>query len=757
MRNSLLLVLITVPLWGAATFTSTQTGNWDNPTTWGFGAGTCVYHSTCPAMTDGGDAGDKVLLGNLAHTVSCPTGVTCSAGNSPTSDTDSHIAIGAVSYTNTTAVLAVAAGATLIYAGPVRQNNAAWTFGAGSTVQYDASWTAGTPTTVLYTWSTNHSGTTGGRLTLNGSSGSHITWNGAGNSASASACNSNACRSGRIGASAGDTNPDAGTLTCAYTDFLHLGEANVDAFGKYGYYLSIRNQTSTIDSCTFTDGAPFYIRESNTGGTGTGDLTFDKWQVNLPSTTTTSYPGVQIDRAITSATRVVKNSYFNGSGVNVASNVGPSISWDTILFEIPIGQATNFGFGYDGGSGAGQVNTDSIFFWNPNDSAFDRSHGSPGGTHTRWFSGHYTNVNGGNEHSWYASYGLGATFDHVVVEGQTFGSEPDYIAGVGLTTAGKTFTVKNSVFTCRYDGKPPGAHITMVGGSTPNAAYSMFNNTACGGVYDDAHSFGFGVEFANGDPGAWVVVVNNLFNREDALGGVNIIAGNYVTPAPAVPGLYSLVGYNAAYNNNLAQPYSAGALASGHFAVGPINDQSFTRAVSMLDKTRRLIFFDVDYLGYPLSSTVWAVGQNYSVGQIVSDSQGAVYGGKASNWRMKFSGTGCTTSAAINRPVTGTRTAGVGYLDCWEPAALAYLRTSTLAGEHTYTAGGFTGLSMIGALVEWIRQGHTPTGADAALMTGSGYGNGYPTYIGAMDPASPATASSTVQPGITLRPGVVIH
>jgi hypothetical protein len=248
--------------------------------------------------------------------------------------------------------------------------------------------------------------------------------------------------------------------------------------------------------------------------------------------------------------------------------------------------------------------------------------------------------------------------------------------------------------------------------------------------------------------GAISAVVNNLAYRLDSVGVVEIMCSDQQAPQP---GTATLVSNNAAYNaTNGVTNYCSTSTVGGRITTGPQNDLVFQRSPAFLSTTRMLISFDTDYLGNPLSSTTWTSGNVYNAGDLVQDSQGSVYGGKAFNWRAKAT---CTASSA-NRPYSGTS----AFVACWEPAAMALIKASVRSsGNNTYTGAlGGTGLSLIGALNEWVRQGYTPTGADATALATAGVGGIYPSWIGAIQATTPSS-SSVLSGSINLSGGVVVH
>ena len=733
MKHLLLALLACAPLFASGTFTSVQTGNWNDPTTWGFASGAPVCHTNIPCMTDSGDAGDKVVIGNLSHVVTCPVAVTCSAGTSPSTDDVSNPAITATA-TNTTASLVI--NGTLIYAGSVLMNSASWTVGAGATIQYDSSWSSA-PIAALYTWSTNNtvSGSgVGGRLVLNGTSGSHVTWHGAGNSAANATCNSFACRSGRVGASSVNGFADAGTMTATYTDFSYLGGLG-DTTIYSGIYLAVKVSTSTLTNCTYTKSNTFYIKEGN----GSGGLTIDALQltstVNATAAGKAGSGAMQIATGPSTGTRTIKNSVIQGN-IQPLSASSTTFTFKNLVLDVanrvPVAPIVDPSVGLKKADVT--INTDQILAYNNittggTAATGDLGIGTPGGTHTNWYYLRYAYPTLTNSHNIVTNEtGYGTTLDGWVVDGHTNGVVW-FSPGPAVAGAVRPFVLKNSIAPCREDGKENASFAIFVYGSTASTTYDFYNNTWC----STQSKTGIGWEVVRVVAGSIPTVVNNLAYREDALGIVRILCSPAAQPADA--GTVLLAGYNAIFNSSDSNGYCSAATSSGQVTTGPTNDLYFSRPPVWKAGRRRLHSFDVAYLGYSLSSTAWSAGQTYSVGQVVSDSQSAVYSGDSINWRLiSNSGSCATSSTSTNRPFTGSI-----WVDCWEPAVLEYIRAATLAGT-TYAAdaaiGAPAGLNMIGVLNYWVRDGFHPT--EPTLLT-AGYGG---TYIGAMQPLSGSGGSN---------------
>lgn len=723
----LFLLLFPLLAFGSSTFTSVKTGNWNDPTTWGFSAGAAVCHVNIPCMTDGGDAGDKVFLGNLSHTVTCPSATICSVGNSPSTSVPANVVLGAVSYTNTTAVLDIAG--TLIYAGPVLMNNSTWIVEAGATVQHDSSWSSA-PTTAAYSWSVNHSGSgTGGTLLLNGTAGSHATWIGAANSASNVSCNANACRAGTVGTNGSDNYADSGTMACSYADFSYVGAASRNAL-----WIKTTSANSSLANCTWDNSGTLYLTEGP-GGAGTVSVS----GLHLTNSAETSYANGSVFLSVASSAgaKSFSNSIISGT-VDI---IGSATNWTfkNILFEYG---ANGIGF-YNGWSGSAPVaNTDQVMVYDSSD--VDSATQSPGGTHTLWAYARYVNSGQFNMHPWYAAKGSGVTIDRAFIEGNLPLTASDFISPSNDGTG--TFLLENSVYSCKQDGTTLGSFINTQAGDTANSVIYIKNNTYCssgGNPTTDAAVMGAGWEAGNVAAGSWGQVVSNLAYRLDSSGTVEVMCSSPDGTFAAAPGAVLLVGYNAIYNNTASTAYCTSVTANGHITTGPTNDVNILRSPNFLAPNRRLIDFDTLYFGDAVSSTVWASGQSYSSGQVVSDSQVSVYSGLHINWKSISSAGGCALSSSSNRPMTGS-----AWTACWEPASLdSHIRPAVLAGtQFTDSSLGVSNINIVGLLNTWCRLGHTPIN-EPSLVSG-GYAGG---FIGAVSPLVPHTSVSGAWQGRSIQ------
>ena len=703
----------------SATFTSVQTGNWNVSTTWG-NVGAAVCHVTIPCMTDSLNGGDIVLLGNLTHTVTCPTSITCSAGDSPSSDTG-DIAIGAVSYSANASLII---NGHLIVAGPVRMPNGTWS-NSGGMIIIDSSWSSA-PTTAAYSWSTNNVGnaSTGGIFNNNS------LFQGAGNSASNSACNNNACRSGPLGV----TNAqlpygfnDSGNINCNGGEFQYIGQT---ANGDVSIVSNLNAATRSFISCTFDSLQTIVFVES----TRSANFTWSASQITNPLNTNSSSQGtvewasagtpsaactwqngdifgpVYIDIVGTSTT------YTNCTWTNMVMEAGPggSQGWST----------TNYGTG----------NSDQILYYIQFPGGDSVGTTLANGLQKRSVVATYVNPNqnsGQNDmHPVSVVQGnAGNILQDWFIEGNNFGAVSSMLEPQFGPSTNQTLEIENIVQPCNQAGIAIGDAININGNDLNNSHISIDNLTVCGNGVNpatDTHAMGIGGESTTFYAGTVPHIYSSLFYSDSNTNGpTEALCGG--SGATFVAGTITTMSYNAYY-------YTAGTNPGPYCTIGIANYVTTfsnntviaaNRGPHWLSPYNRILGFD-QYLGYPLSGIVWTSGTTYTTGQIVSDSQSGVFGSNQFNWTF-INKSGCTALASsANRPLTGT-----AWSQCWEPHGITEIRSLAVAGNiYNFPLTGATNLGVVGLLNAWEMYGYTPVGEGSTIASG-GFGG---TYIGAVQP-----------------------
>ncbi len=219
---------------GYAGFTASVSGNTNDPVTWGFGAGSCVFGTTCPGSGDTAQINDGVILTN-------PLGVTFTIGTSPAS-------------AGTTALKCASAGGTGVFInngtlrmqGPVVSGcSVGWVWGPGSAIDHDSSLSS-SPSTTHYQW-------IGFLTTANGGAGSPVTV-------------SNHAGGGYFGGMSYDTS--GGKFAGTYVNFTGCG-------GTFCSALSTTDAGNiwSCDHCTWTDSGPVMYMQNAIGATSTVSLT----------------------------------------------------------------------------------------------------------------------------------------------------------------------------------------------------------------------------------------------------------------------------------------------------------------------------------------------------------------------------------------------------------------------------------------------------------------------------------------------------
>jgi hypothetical protein len=234
-------------------------------------------------------------------------------------------------------------------------------------------------------------------------------------------------------------------------------------------------------------------------------------------------------------------------------------------------------------------------------------------------------------------------------------------------------------------------------------------------------------------------VDSNLFYNLLNLAVPEVCAANNTNFSPPNPVSIVALQNNAVVNTNTDAPPICNNGAPGNSSTwvvagqGPKNDIIIKNHLPVMVDYRRSPFtFDGDYLvpsgvlggvvgqsaaTYWAAQAGWAgawtaASNSYSVGDIVSDQQTGVWGGRTTFWRCIQA----HTSATKNRPSTGVDTSNI-FLDFnsyWEPAYMQFFRQQVYLGTVFYEGavpqltdinGNPEPMHMIGLLNAWLRQG----------------------------------------------------
>jgi hypothetical protein len=596
-------------------------GNWHNPVTWGFSAGTCSSGVTCPS--DSG--GNTVAIGN-GTTVTCETGQTCTVGTSPASDGTPRALACTTGYSGT-GVLVV--NGTLVYKGSVESCAADWTISAGATVRYDDSASGGA---AYYGW---HMHT--GRLLLSGTSGSHVTWT-----------TVNGAQTGLIGSDSSGTGE--GQVLASYTDFSHVG--NTIAF-QMSYPGSTGSWTMDFSDCTFCSVS--YI-----GTTATSVM-------HVKNSTLNNSLYIGGSAVLTTGERTIANSAVGGIVPDVVA--GASLTLQNVVLT-GVSPTPAFRAHYTGGSIG---SWDSVLLVDGNTS----SSTLPSGTLMNTYAFTWSNSVSDRVHASYVlSYAEPTILDTWVWESTSNDT------GNALTQPGPDATYPmeylGQLVLPSPSGETGGILAVDTSGTTATKTFYLQHNTAVlsGG---DSNGAGATAEANGAVPTTWpagtlAAFLNNLFWRTSSLAGA---AALYLgTTGTINDGALTGVDYNWYFNiPTSASLYTYSGTTVAKYASpsppGP-HDTHIASAPPFVDATRRLLLYDQQALGASVA-TAWSGSHGtYNVGDLVSDSASGQYGGVAINWSC----TTAHTAASAQEPMVGS-----GWMSYWEPAALATIRAQVVAGQ----------------------------------------------------------------------------
>lgn len=385
MKNKLIGTVILILFCSSSSFATVyftiRSGNWNNTTTgqtpWAStSCAGAVEVLTTPA------AGDTITICN-AHTVTIPVGYTATIGASPNDD----VSTPAIQEATTSGTGILVVNGTLIFRGTVIPANAAWVVGPGATVTHD-SHLAAVPSTTHYSWQVGASGgtNTNSVLNINGTLGSHATFNIAASSGIARG----------FGNQAGSNNNGGGRIVATYADFSDWG--GFDGATNFAFDEARFNaaQTLSLSNSTCTRcGAIDFINPIS----ATAVITLTNWSTYASADQNQDDFYAQSDTtAMTSGTRSITNSFMVGSFKVAGTNSGQWTFSNSIFGGLTTSSdQTGFSFACTTSTTGTNTITDVLLFNNINASS------SPAdipclGTFTRFWALRQSTTNNINAH-----------------------------------------------------------------------------------------------------------------------------------------------------------------------------------------------------------------------------------------------------------------------------------------------------------------------------------------------------------------------
>ena len=764
-----MLLLLLATFATATNYTATKSGDWEDSSVWSPSG--VPQMSTCATCNAGGPNGDTVTISD-SYTISCGANETCSVGNSPSTNAS------VVSCTHGTGAggLAIAPGATFVYAGRVQLCAGTITLAAGAKIQYDSSWSSAS-TTVSYTWDFTTPASYVPVWSVSGTSGSHAVIEGDSFYSpfkNASTCATvNSCLAGAFNHDGGNVyynNEGQGTIS--YLDIQDVQGSAVDAHGNAAWVTAVKTgSNSAFSYITVTNSATMVLIETASASVGltVNGLAITNSRYTLP--TTGSNPGAMgcldiKENSTTAAVFSISNAYIDCSVDQYALSPQYGIfTWRNVeMYRSPNGVNPGLYAGISNGSGVSPTDLFDEYFLYPavyNTGTAMTSTGRPlvpvfalinsifwspktstGGIHIQTFTANILFLPAsGNlviHNNVWGSMGVNTSSgqQQQLTTSLSFGA-PNLPRNANLIDTG-------NVMLCDQWGY---SSIGFAGGrwtqavATHTLTETIEQNTACTAVIGGwaSNNDTTGSEGAIGFEGPvtqanFMSVDSNLFWNLLNLAVPEVCAADNTNfAAPNQPIL--LLTNNAVANTNTTSPAicndNGAGNASQWIVTGPQNDITMVNHLpAMVDGHRSPITFDIDYLipsgtlggvvGQSAASYwagngltgAWTSGTNYAVGNIVSDSQTGLWGGKTTYWRCIQA----HTAGTINRPATGVDPANP-FLDqaaYWEPAYMQFFRQQVYLGTVFYEGavpqltdinGNPEPMHMIGLLNAWLRQG----------------------------------------------------
>ncbi|MEP7351643.1 MAG: hypothetical protein ABI824_00285 [Acidobacteriota bacterium] len=557
LKPSLLLlpIVLTATAFGA-NFQASVSGNWNNPVTWGKSAGTCVYGSTCPG------AGDSAVINNSV-TVTCSLGVVCVIGTSPATGGTTALTCASA---DGTGVLVV--NGTLQMKGPVVQSNCSvsWTIGAGGTLDHDTS-SASVPNLQHYTW-------TGYLLSLNGSSGNHVTI-------------SNHAGGGTFGGFTYVGGSEGGIIHGTYVDFSGCGTTFCSNF-------NMTTASWSCDHCSWTNSGPM-IRAYE--GVGSGSVLITNARFTSPS----AGNAIDLSLAGVGAGITISHSYIEGT---LPYYLGAHPSHLDITDDVIFGQLNNSGV-------ADGIPMSRTLIYSDNPTSGGPNYAAPGTGAFSWTNNYFARgcragACSNNPH-WFDLAGItsgNAMIDGAVIDCElaTCNGQGDAFQITGVPSVARTVTVKNTIALWNpATGKGVGTLINQ-SDSIGSLTYNNLQITLDHNTYVSSTS--------GGDCGGMVCVENNSGITTQPAGVFQAISnsilwgtetnafGIYINNVGAVinNGAYVGVDYNAHYGIRPNPYLGAGTFpgspgASAFASPASPGTHDLTSDAAFLDNTRNLLRF----------------------------------------------------------------------------------------------------------------------------------------------------------------------
>ena len=747
-------------------FTSSQAGNWSSTATWGgagvpgagdtawvkhavtvdvattvglaaavnqAGTGTIAISGT--AVTGTGTAfttqlkvGDVITAGGVSRTI-----VAIASDTSATTNQNGTVGAG-TAFTfrprsiyvdgGAAGTLTVAAGIRLTVRGDVMCRATTLQLNAGASFRFDSSTATGNPGYYLYL-GCGESNADGATLKAVGTSGARC------------AIDSNGSTPGRVlhvYANAG------GSVDLAYTDLTDLGSNTLDSIAIWP---GQAGQKLKFDHCTYTRVGRIWTTNWD-NVPGGNDLIFTRnWLLAAPTgVTQTAWDFLTLNcYAKTTGARTMTDNVFALPDQDVHLTFGTSMTGWAIQRNV----VDRIDTPANGGNMAAYDHNLHYIRWKPSSTNWSFI-GYAGDTLSDCYVLNDEGPNQLNEHQVMSNdtpAGGGTwlmrreVFERVGVNAA--GTGQDVLHTGNATSGGYFCRVEQLLVLPMYNGRSSG-HVRARGSA--NTKYQVVSSTL---MHDPIQSGGSGTEDGGclagseyaGFAGMWDALQNNLAwaKAQPIASFLGFVLTYLGTGAPADLVVTANVGGNAFYNANTGTQYDQNGLngtsilgyhqlkqttkitGATDVNLGTGSSES-TSGPKFVDPTRNVATFDTAYLGNVASKGAWADATVYAVGDTVSVSDPAFYGGATINFRCVKAHTSAAANSTNGKP--GGATAMAGYRTNWEFASAYSIRAAVAAGTTiTDAALGLSSADYITALHTWVRAGFAPTNT---ALKGAGIG-----------------------------------